>query len=160
MGEDDELRQKLIQRIEAKRVKINAFGHELERSGDRLNNLSLGCTAMAAITTAGPALGGEKFAAFVQQLFGLGNLSSVWQPLCLIALILSAGATITTNLYKSREYASQLAKAQACGALLEGLSTSVEFGELSLSEATRQYQQYISSVPFITEEPQLWAAAE
>ena len=152
MVEKDELRQRLIRRIDAKRVKIDAFGRDLQRDGNRLNNLSIYCTAAAAIFTAGPALGGEKFAINVQQMLGLGSPTNVWQPLCLLAVILSAVATIANNLYKTREYATRLAKAQSCSGRLEGLQTSVEFGQLSLSEATKQYQQYISSVPFIPEE--------
>jgi cell division protein FtsL len=139
MEEKDDLRQRLIQRIDAKRVKINTFGRDLKRDGNRLTNLSIYCTAAAAIFTAGPALGGEKFATSVQQMLGLAGPSNVWQPLCLLAVILSAVATIANNLYKTREYATRLAKAESCSALLEGLQTSVEFGQLSLSEATKQY---------------------
>ena len=160
MEEKDDLRKRLIQRIEAKRVKIDTFGRELQRNGNRLTNLSIFCTALTAIFTAGPGLGGEKFATSVQQMLGLGSPASVWQPLCLLAVILSAVATIANNLYKTREYATRLAKVQSCSALLEGLQTSVEFGQLSMSEATKQYQQYISSVPFIPDEQPIPSAAK
>ena len=60
MEEKDDLRQRLIQRIKAKRVNIDTFGGDLQRDGNRLSNLSIFCTAAAAIFTAGPALGGRE----------------------------------------------------------------------------------------------------
>lgn len=159
MDENDDLRQRLIQRIQARRVKIHAFGRDLERRGNRLTNLSIVCTAVTAVFTAGPALGGQNFAVNVQQMLGLGSSSNVWQPICLLAVILSAVAAGANNLYKSQEIASRLAKAESCSALLDGLLTALEFGQLSLPEATKQYQQYITAVPFIPEEYPAQAAA-
>ena len=114
MEENEDLRQRLIQRIQARRVKIHSFGHDLEQRGNRLTNLSIVCTAITAIFTAGPALGGQNFAINVQQMLGLGSPSSVWQPICLLAVILSAMAAGANNLYKSQEIASRLAKAESC----------------------------------------------
>lgn len=159
MVENDDLRQRLIQRIQTRRVKIHAFGLDLERRGNRLMNLSIICTAITAVFTAGPALGGQNFTVGVQQMLGLASPSNVWQWICLLAVILSAVAAGANNLYKSQEIANRVAKAESCSALLDGLQTALEFGQLSLPEATKQYQQYISSVPFIPEESPAQATA-
>ena len=38
---------------------------------------------------------------------------------------------------------------EACNAGLKGLETLAEFGQLSVNEAVKLYQQYITGIPFI-----------
>lgn len=149
MDDNGELKQKLVEKIQARRATIDAFVREQERRNDRLTNLSIWCTAATALFTAGPALGGEKFNGSVQQLLGLASESSVWRTLCFAAVVLSVVAAVANNLYKSHDVASRLAKAEAARALLDGLDTSLEFGQLPLEEAAKQFQQILTSAAFI-----------
>ncbi len=153
MAKNDELLQKLVERIKAKRQLINEFVGGLERRGDRLLNVSIISTAVTTVLVSGPALGGGKFTEGLQNMLGLPSDSWVWRALCFAAAILSVVAAVSSNLYKSHDVATRLAKAQASGVLLEGLETSLEFGQLPLEEATRRFQEYLAQVPFIEEKP-------
>ncbi len=153
MSANDELQQKLLSRIQARRRMINQFVAELDRRGDRLLNLGIIATAVTTVLVAGPALGGGKFTEGMQGILGLPNDSWVWRGLCLAAAILSIAAAVSNNLYKSHDIASRLAKAQASSVLLEGLETSLEFGQIPLEEATRRFQELLAQVPFIEEKP-------
>ncbi len=145
------MQQKLLEKIKGRRADISAFINATEPRGARLTNLSIVCTAVASVLTAGPALGGTTFTEGVQRMLGIANDSSVWRVLCLFALILSVAATVATNLYRSGDIATRLAKAQASNALLAGLETSIEFGQLPVAEAAKLYQQYLVDLPFIPE---------
>jgi MFS family permease len=151
MGENDELQQKLVSRIKARRLMINQFAGELGRRGDRLVNLSIMSTAVTTVLVSGPALGGGKFTEGLQNLLGLPSDTWVWRALCFVAAILSVVAAITSNMYKSHDVASRLATAQSTSVLLEGLETALEFGQLPLDEATRRFREYLAQVPFIEE---------
>lgn len=83
----------------------------------------------------------------------------MWQSICLVAVILSATVAGANNLCKSEEIASRMAKAESCSALVDGLQTALEFGQLSLAEATKQYQKYLSSMPFFPKEQPAQAKA-
>jgi hypothetical protein len=149
MNSDDQLRRELLDRIRAKRAAINAFIHDLEPRGERQVNVSIICSAVAAVLTAGPALGGTSFTSAVQHSLATGDDSVVWRVLCLAAVIVSTTAAVSTNLYKSHDVAGRLGKAEACSVGLEGLETLVEFEELPVSKAAQLYQQYVTGVPFI-----------
>jgi hypothetical protein len=146
---DTEVHQELLERIRAKRASIDAFVRDLEARGDRLTNLSIICSAMVTALTAGPALGGERFTAGTAGLFNVGDQSLIWRLLCLAAVILSIMAAITTNMYKSHDVAARLAKAQAANVGLEGLETLIEFRQIPVDEAVKQYQRYIAEIPFV-----------
>ncbi len=147
----DPVQQQLIQKIKARRTDLNAFVTATEPRGARLTNVSIVCTAVASILTAGPALGGTTFTEGVQKMLGIASDASVWRVLCFGALILTVVATVATNLYKSGDMSERIAKAQASSALLAGLETSIEFGQLPTPEAIKLYQQYLADVPFVPE---------
>ncbi len=151
MSKNDDLQQKLLARIKARRAMINQFVGELERRGSRLINVSIVSTAITTVLVAGPALGGDKFTGGMQSLLGLPTDTWVWRTLCFVAALLSIAAAVSGNMYKSHDLAGRLAKAQASSVLLEGLETSLEFGQVSMEEATRRYQEYLAQVPFIAE---------
>ncbi len=148
---DDQLQQQLIQKIKTRRADISAFVNTAEPRGERLTNLSIICTAVASILTAGPALGGTTFTEGVQRMLGIASDASVWRVLCFGALILTVVATVATNLYKSGDMSTRIAKAQASSALLAGLETSIEFGQLPVQDAVKLNQQYLADVPFVPE---------
>jgi hypothetical protein len=147
---DDALhRQELLERIKAKRDRINAYRHALKPRGDLQTNLSIVCSALAAAFTAGPALGGTSFTAGVQQALALPAESLVWRVLCLLAMITSLVAAISTNLYKSNDVAGRLSRAETGNAQLEALEATVEFGQIPIGDALKLYQEYITAIPFV-----------
>ena len=154
MGEDDGLRRDLLDRIEARR---SGTAHYLRtnRPGIRRRaNITIVLSSLAAVVTAGPAFGGEKFSEGVQHLLGLSSDSYVWRTLCMIALLVSVGAAVMTNFAKSHEAAiNRLTVAEAAKSELEGLSELVQFGHLSLPDALKLFHQYSVKIPFVDDAP-------
>lgn len=152
MGDDTEARQDLLGRIKTRRASINAFVRKVRSRSARLANLSIVSSALAAVFTAGPAVGGQTFAATAQQSLSLRQSSIVWQALCAGALAVSLVAAISTTMNKSQDSTARLSAAEACNAELEGLQLRVEFGDLPVQDAVKLYQQYVAKVPFVEEE--------
>jgi hypothetical protein len=155
MAEDSEyLRRDLLATIAARRAAVQAFLHENRPKFRRRANLTVVLSSVAAILTAGPALGGEQFSTSVQKSLGLSTDSLVWRFLCLGALVVSVSAAILTNLAKSQDVATRLSAAEAAAAEMEGLTTLLEFGHLPLDEAVKLYQQYAVKISFVDELPE------
>jgi hypothetical protein len=115
-------------------------------------------SSLAAVFTVGPAVGGETFAEGVQKVFGLSSDSYVWRTLCLLALLVSVGAAVMTNLAKSHEAAlNRLMTAEAAKTELEGLSTLLEFGHLSVDDAVKLFHSCSTKIPFVDDAPVLAA---
>lgn len=155
MTEDGDVRQALAARIEMRRAGVRAF---LRRNRPRLRrraNLAIVLSTLAALFTAGPAVGGETFAGGVQQALGLADESNVWRPLCLAALLVSIGSAIATNLGKSSDTAAHLAAAEVANAEFESLATQLQFGHLPVEDAVKMYQQSSVKIPFVEEAPPL-----
>ncbi len=152
MSDDVQARQELLKRITSRRASINAYVRDLRPRGTRLTNISIVSSSLAAALTAGPALGGESFANALGQGFSLARNSLVWQVLCFGAMAISIVAAISTNMNKSQETTVRLSTAEACSAELEGLQTLIEFGQLSVQDAVKLYQQYVAKIPFVPEQ--------
>ena len=152
MNEDADARQELLERMRARRVGISRFVHDLNARGARLTNVSIVCSAVVTVLTAGPALGGTRFTDATSDVLNLPDNSLVWRGLCLLAMVLSIVVAVATNMYKSHDVAARLAKAEATNVALEGLETLVEFGQVLTADAVRQYQQLIADVPFIPDQ--------
>ena len=110
-------------------------------------------SSLAALFTAGPAFGGETFAQSVQDALNLRSESYVWRILCLLALLVSVGAAILTNISRSQDDVGRLSTAEAANAELEGLSSLLQFGHLTVEDAVKLYQQYSVKIPFVEELP-------
>ena len=149
MARDSDSRRELLERIRTRRANIGAYVRDLDRSGDRLTNLSIICSAIVTALTAGPALGGTRFTDVTANLFGVAEESLLWRVLCLLAMVLSIVAAVATNLYKSHDVAARLAKAEACNVGLEGLEAQLGFGQLSLAEARKLCQQHVADFPLV-----------
>jgi hypothetical protein len=152
MDGDAEARQELLERIRARRAGISRYVHDQNARGARLTNVSIVCSAVVTVLTAGPALGGTRFTDATSNVLNVPDNSLVWRGLCLLAMVLSIVVAVATNMYKSHDVAARLAKAEATNVALEGLETLVEFGQVSTADAVKQYQQFIAEIPFITEE--------
>ena len=153
MARDSDSRRELLERIRTRRANIGAYARGLDRRGARLTNLSIICSAVVTALTAGPAFGGTRFTDVTANALNLPDDSLVWRGLCFLAVVLSIVAAVATNLYKSHDVAARLAKAEGCNVALEGLETQVEFGQVSLAEAVKQYQQCVAAIPFVHEQP-------
>lgn len=149
MNNDAGARQELLARITARRESINAFVRTVRSRTGRLANLSVISSAVAAALTAGPALGGQSFVNSAQTGLALEKSSTVWQVLCVGALVVSLVAVISTTMYKSQDFTARLSAAEACNVELDGLQIIVELGDLPVPDAIKLYQQYIAKIPFV-----------
>jgi hypothetical protein len=153
MAEDDALRRDLLVRIDARRAAVQAFLRERRPRTRRLATITIVLSSLAALFTAGPALGGEPFAQSVQNSLGLASDSYVWRTLCLLALLVSIGSAVLTNIGKAQDDVARLSSAEAANTELEGLTGLLQFGHLSVQDGVKLYQQYIVKIPFVDDLP-------
>lgn len=146
-GQAGHFQRDLLARIDARRASIGAYLRQARPRGNRLVNTAIISSAIAAVLTAGPALGGETFSRGVANGLSLPSDSIVWRSLCLLALAVSIVAAITTNLARSQDTARRITAAESANAELEGLRTLVEFGQVPVGEAAKLYQQYVVKIP-------------
>ncbi|RZT15462.1 hypothetical protein EV649_6251 [Kribbella sp. VKM Ac-2569] len=153
MPDDPRVRAELRTQIETRRAGIAAFLRDVRPRRNRLTNISIVSSALAAALVAGPALGGAPFTNGVKDQLSIGSAADVWRPLCLAALIVSLVSVISGNLSKSQDLAARVTAAEVCSAELEGVLTSLQFGHLSVEDAVEQYHHSVSKVPFVEDVP-------
>jgi MFS family permease len=153
MADDTQLRRDLLTRIEMRRAAVQAFLRANRPKIRRRANITIVLSSLAAVFTAGPAIGGEPFAQALQQNLGLSSDSVVWRLLCLAALLVSVGAAVMTNIAKSQDSDARLSTVEAVNAELEGLGSLLHYGHLSVEDAVKLYQQYTARIPFVEDEP-------
>ncbi|MET3812301.1 hypothetical protein [Arthrobacter sp. UYEF3] len=149
MSEAPDARQLLSTRIDEKQQAVRAYLARERPRRNRLSNVSIVGSGLAAVLTAGPAVGGTGFTHAVAKLFSLGDDSIVWRVLCLLAVVLSVAAALATNFATSRSVADRVSAAETCNAQLEGLAVSLDIGHIDVDEAFKLYQQYAGQVPFV-----------
>jgi hypothetical protein len=142
-------REDLLKRIRNKRRSIRSYLNHLEPTGMRLANFNIICGAIATVLTAAPAIGGS---ALIDVIGSSDPSSQTWRMLFAAAALFSLVSTIAAEMYKSREIASRLGKAQACDAKLEGLETLLALDQIEFKNSATQYTQYISEIPFISDQ--------
>src|SRR5688500_8404829 len=108
---DDDMRQELLGRIAARRASIDRYLGDVRPRSGRLNTVSIISSAIAGISVAGPAAGGEAFTEGVANALSLETGSDVWGPLCLLALIANVVALITTQLHKTQDLSARVSAA-------------------------------------------------
>ncbi len=150
MSDDNDLQQKILARIAARRASLKAYLKNMERRSSWMLNTSIISTAITSVLTAGPALGGPRFTEGVGSMLNTAD-SNVWQVLCLGAMILSLAAAILSGIYRSSDISGRLLKSQEASARLDGLQTLLEFGQISAGDAVKQFEALISTIPFIQE---------
>jgi hypothetical protein len=153
MAEDDVLRRDLLWRIEARRASIQAYLRSRRPRTRRLATITVVLSSLAALFTAGPALGGESFAQSVQNSLGLASDSYVWRTLCFLTLLVSIASAILVNLGKANDDVAKLSSAEAANTELEGLTGLLQYGHVSLEDGSKLYQQYIVKIPFVDDQP-------
>ncbi len=153
MADQVDRRQDLLRLVNARRAGVEAYLRRRRPRVRRWATVTLVLTSLSAVFTAGPALGGVPFAEGVQNVLGLDSSSTVWRTLCLLALLVSAGATVLTTLTRTRDPVAELGAVEAADAELEGLATLLEFGTLSVEDGVKLYQQYVTKIPFVDDAP-------
>jgi hypothetical protein len=153
MADDETLRRDLLWRIEARRASIQTYLREHRPRTRRRATVTVVLSSLAALFTAGPALGGEPFARSVQNSLGLASDSYVWRTLCFLTLLVSIGSAILVNLGKVNDDVARLSSAEAANTELEGLTGLLQFGRVSLEDGVKLYQQYIVKIPFVDDLP-------
>lgn len=154
MDDKNDLRQDLLGRIEVRRTAVEGFLRQNRPTVRRRTNVTIMLSSLAAVFTAGPALGGKTFAQGVQNVLGLADPSYVWRLLCLAAMLVSVGAAVMANLAKAHEEAAgRLSTAEAAKAELEGLAGLLEYGEMPPEDAVKLFHQYSVKIPFVDDGP-------
>jgi hypothetical protein len=153
MADDSDLRRDLVRRIDARRASVQAFLREHRPRTRRRATITVVLSSLAAVFTAGPAFGGEGFAESIQGVFGLQDDSTVWQVLCLLALLVSVAAAVLVNLGKAQDDVGRLSNAEAANTELEGLSGLLQYGHLTVEDGAKLYQQYTVKIPFVDDRP-------
>jgi hypothetical protein len=153
MADDNDLRRDLVRRIEGRRASVQAFLRDHRPRTRHRATATIVLSSLAALFTAGPAFGGEGFTQSVQDIFGFRDDSTVWRLLCLLAVIVSVGAAVLTNISKSQDDVARLSSAEAANAELEGLSSLLQFGHLTVDDGVKLYQQYTAKIPFVDDQP-------
>ena len=151
VSDQSDLRRELLYRIDSRRASIDDYLQRARPRGGRLVTVAIVSSALAAVLTAGPALGGEPFAEGVANSLALPSDSIVWRGLCFLALGVSLVAAITTNLARSQDTERKIAVAESTNAELEGLRTLLTFGQVSVGDAATQYQQFLTKIPWVDE---------
>jgi hypothetical protein len=153
MVEGNDVRVDLLERVGSRRHSLQAYLRDNQPRFRRRTNITIVLSTLAAISTAGPALGGQSFAQGVQKTLGLSSDAIVWRVLCLLAMLISLAAALLTNLGKSQDQAARLATAEAVEGELEGLSVLLQFGQLPVQDAVKLYQQYTAKVSYVPGHP-------
>ena len=133
MKEDPRTRQQLSDLIEQRRSSVRSFLRRARPRRNRLTNMSVFGSSLAAALTVGPAVGGTKFTAGVQALFSLQDSASVWRILCLGAVLLSLAAALATSLANSHEIAALEHRGVHFSSVTEGISTTGPMGRARLT---------------------------
>ncbi|MGV3710762.1 MAG: hypothetical protein ACO1Q7_18210 [Gemmatimonas sp.] len=141
-------RARLVERIHEKKAALRQYLAKFEPRNSRLTILSIVGTGLAALLTAGPAVGGASFTAALTQ--AIGSTSPSWRILCAGATVLSFVATTALSLQKMQDLSMKVSKAQSAHAQLEALETFMDTTEIQVTTATEQYAQIIREVPFVS----------
>lgn len=153
MADESDLRQDLLRRVDARRAAVDAFLRERRPRIRRRVTATLVLTSLSAALTAGPGAGGGVFTGTVQDTFDLSESATVWRVLCVLATLVSLGAAVLIAIEKAHGSATQLSAAEAARVELEGLSTLLEFGRLSVEDGVKLCQQYVPKIPFVDDVP-------
>ncbi len=137
----------LLKRIKDKRTAIETYLATAQPRKRHLLNMTIGGGTLAAALTAGPAVGGASFTAWLTQSLGLRSPS--WRLLCAAASVSSVVATVATQLLKSNNVEANVIQAQSCRAKLEVLEVALTLGQLDTAQATTEFLKCVESAAFL-----------
>jgi len=137
----------ILGRIRAKRAEVERFLAAAVPRKRRLLNTTIVGGSLAAALTAGPAVGGQPFTAWLTMAMGLTSPS--WRLLCGAASAASIMATVATQLLKSNNIEQNIGRAQSARAKLEVLETSVTLGQLDTRQAVAEFLKCVEDAAFL-----------
>ena len=142
--------QDLLNQIRRKRTQIEAFLAVARPRKRRLLNTTIIGGSLAAVLTAGPAVGGPSLTVALTGALGLNPASSPsWRILCAAASVCSIMATVATQLLKSHNIEEHVIRAQACRAKLEVIEVGLTVGQLDQRQATTEYLKCVEETSFL-----------
>jgi len=139
--------EELLSQIRRKRAQLDSFLSGARPRKRRLLNTTILGGTFAAALTAGPAIGGQTFTAWLTSQLGLTSPS--WRVLCGAASVCSVMATVATQLLKSHNVEEHVARAQGCRAKLEVLEVGLTIGQMDVRQATSEYLKCVEDAAFI-----------
>lgn len=139
--------QELLSRIAQQRAQVDAFLAAAVPRKRRLLNTTIVGGSLAAALTAGPAVGGQPFTAWLTGALGLTSPS--WRLLCGAAAVASVMATVATQLLKSDHVEQNVMRAQAARAKLEVIELGLKFGQLDERQALAEYLKCAEETAFL-----------
>ena len=137
----------ILGRIRAKRAEVDRFLATPVPRKRRLLNTTIVGGSLAAALTAGPAVGGQPFTAWLTMSLGLTSPS--WRLLCGAASVASILATVATQVLKSNNLEQNIGRAQSARAKLEVLETSVTLGQLDPRQAATEFLKCVEDAAFL-----------
>jgi len=137
----------LLSRINQQRAQVDAFLAAAVPRKRRLLNTTIVGGSLAAVLTAGPAVGGPSFTAWLTATLGLTSPS--WRLLCGGAAICSVMATVATQLLKSDNVEQNVTRAQAARAKLDVLELGLKLGHLDDRQALAEYLKCAEETSFL-----------
>ncbi len=137
----------LLARIRDKRGEIDRYLASAQPRKRRLLNTTIVGGSLAAVLTAGPAVGGQSFTASLTKALGL--VSPSWRLLCGLASVSSLAATVATQLLKSTDVEEHVMRALSCRAKLEALDLGLSIGQIEFSQAAGEYLKCVEDAAFL-----------
>jgi MFS family permease len=137
----------LLGRISQQRAKVDAFLAAAVPRKRRLLNTTIIGGSFAAALTAGPAVGGQSFTAWLTAALGLTSPS--WRLLCGGAAVCSIMATVATQLLKSDNVEQNVTRAQGARAKLEVVELGLKIGQLDERQALAEYLKCVEETAFM-----------
>jgi MFS family permease len=137
----------LLGRINQQRAQVDAFLASAVPRKRRLLNTTIVGGSLAAALTAGPAVGGPSFTAWLTAALGLTSPS--WRLLCGGAAVCSIMATVATQLLKSDNVEQNVTRAQGARAKLEVLELGLKIGQLDERQALTEYLKCVEETAFL-----------
>ena len=137
----------ILGRIRAKRAEVERFLAAAVPRKRRLLNTTIVGGSLAAALTAGPAVGGQPFTAWLTMTMGLTSPS--WRLLCGAASAASIMATVATQLLKSNNIEQNIGRAQSARAKLEVLETSLTLGQIDGRQAVAEFLKCVEEASFL-----------
>ena len=137
----------LLGRISQQRARVDAFLAAAVPRKRRLLNTTIIGGSLAAALTAGPAVGGQSFTAWLTAALGLSSPS--WRLLCAGAAVCSVMATVATQLLKSDNVEQNVTRDQCARAKLEVLELGLKIGHLDERQALAEYLKCVEETAFL-----------
>lgn len=137
----------LLERVKAKRQDVDRFVATALPRKRRLLNVTIVAGTLAAAFTAGPAVAGQPFTAWLTMTLGL--TSPAWRLLCGAATGCSIAATVATQLLKSQNTEEHVTRALSCRAKLDVLEIGLSTGHIELPQATTEFIRCVEETAFI-----------